>query len=474
MKENSEIETTNSSEWYDATMVNEKPTRLSGVVFVLLCVMLIFSTVAYGSVETWALGFLSIVACLVVVFWLADSFFAKEFRISTNPLQIPLLGLVLIGLVQLLPLRDLQIPNDLLSIPATNTLSLDPNITRLAVIQLVIYLIFLVAALVCINSQKRLRKMIYTIIIFGAAWAFFGIIQWLSQIGSLEPYIYGVRPVKHAFPFASFINKHHFAAFMEMTIGLTLSLLYGESTKRDKRLLLIIAIVLMGSGLILTSSRGGILSLLGVIGFVTIFNLFSNKGKAKQADENPPAAKSRKFLLIGASLTLILVLLGSVIFLGGEGALMRGTGLSKQAEISNGRFHFWQTALQNIKDHPIIGTGLDSFGVAFTKYDSWNGNIRVEQSHNEYLQILSDAGILGFACVIAFIILLFKQGLRIVNHSSDRFRRGVAMGALAGCFGIIIHSFFDFPLRTPSNAFFFLILAVLATCSINYPKLYRR
>lgn len=473
MKGHEEIETSKSSEWFDATLVNEKPTRLSGVVFVLLCVMMIFATAAYGSVETWALGLNSLLAGLIAVFWLLDAFVSKEFRFSTNPLQIPLLGLILIGIIQIIPLGNLSLPNDLLSIPAVNTLSLDPNITRLAVIQLVLYFVFLAAALAYVNTQKRLRKMVFFIIVFGAFWAFFGIIQWLSQIGETDQFIYGLRSVKNAFPFASFINKHHFAAFMEMTIGLSLSLLYGEATKRDKRLLLIIAVVLMGSGLILTSSRGGVLSLLGVIGFVTFFSLIGKKAKSESQSSTKVLSKN-KFLLIGASLTLILVLFGSVIFLGGDTALMRGTGLSKEAEISNGRFHFWGTTLGIIKDNPVIGTGLDSFGVAFTKYDTWNGAMRIEQTHNEYLQILSDAGILGFVCVIAFIVLLFRKGFQNANESSDRFRRGVALGALGGCFGVLIHSFFDFPLRTPSNSLFFLMLAVLATGTIIYPKLYRR
>jgi O-antigen ligase len=473
MKESEEIEVSKSSEWFDATLVNEKPTRLSGVVFVLLCLMMVFAVAAYGSTETWALALNSIFAGLIAFFWLLDAFFSKEFRFSSNPLQFCLVGLILIGFIQIIPLGSLALPNDLLSTPAANTLSVDPNITRLATIQLLIYLIFFAAAFAHLNTQKRLRRMVFFIIVFGALWSFFGIIQWLSQVGEIDQYIYGLRSVKNAFPFASFVNKHHFAGFMEMTIGLSLSLLYGESTKRDKRLFLIIAVVLMGSGLILTSSRGGVLSLLGVIGFVTFFNLIGKKAKGSE-EKSAKLFSNNKFLLIGASLALVLILFGSVIFLGGESALIRGTGLSKEAEISNGRFHFWQTALGIIKDNPIIGTGLDSFGVAFTKYDTWNGALRVEQTHNEYLQILSDAGILGFACVVTFIFLLFRKGLRNAKQSSDRFRRGVAIGALGGCFGIMIHSFFDFPLRTPSNSLFFLMLAVLATTTIVYPKLYRK
>jgi O-antigen ligase len=126
--------------------------------------------------------------------------------------------------------------------------------------------------------------------------------------------------------------------------------------------------------------------------------------------------------------------------------------------------------LQIIRDYPIFGAGFNAYGVAFTRYDTWNGTLRIEQAHNDYLQIFADAGIFGFACAIAFVYFLFKQGLEKINQTSDRFRRGVAVGALAGCFGILLHSFFDFPLRTPSNAFYFLILVTLATVSVGGTK----
>jgi len=43
------------------------------------------------------------------------------------------------------------------------------------------------------------------------------------------------------------------------------------------------------------------------------------------------------------------------------------------------------------------------------------------------------------------------------------FARGVITGALAGCFAVLVHSFFDFTLHTTANALLFLILAALAT-----------
>lgn len=461
-----ELENVNAADLTDEHDPSEKFSRLSGVIFILLCVILIFATLAYGATETWAFGFLSIFTGVVGICWLADAWFNRELRFDTNALQLPVAGLILIGLIQLLPLRSVEAAG-VISLPAVSSLSLNPYMTRLAVVQLIILLVFFAAAYTHINSAFRLRRIVTVVIIFGGAMAFFGILQ---RLASPEGIYW--RPTPQAIPFGSFVNQHHFAAFMEMTIGLTLALLVGRGTEKDKRLLLVIAIVLMGIAILLTGSRGGVLSLLGVIGFVFLTN-FLRKSDADEADvpKDERRARFRRNLgLIGGALGLLIVLFSAVLLLGGDAPLSRGIGLTTQADISNGRLHFWSVSWQIFLAHPIIGAGLDAFGTAFPLYDTWNGAYRVEQAHNDYLQILADAGILGFLCVAAFIFLLFKQGLQRLSGEHSHFRRSVAVGALAGCFGILIHSFFDFPLRTPSNAFFFLLFAVFATASIHFSK----
>ena len=455
------------NEFENSTEISENSSRLGGAVFFMLCVILIFSTLAYGAVETWAFGVLSILTGLTAIFWFADAWFKHEFRYEANLLQVPLLGLILLGLIQLLPLRSPDLANGLLSVPAVSSLSVNPYATRFAVIQLVIYLIFFAAAYTYINNAKRLQKTVALVVVFGATMAFFGILQRLASPDG----IYGWRPTPQAIPFASFVNQHHFAAFMEMTIGLTLALLIGKGTEKDKRLLLIIAVVLMGIAILLTGSRGGVLSLLGVVGFVLLTSFLRKKDEGEEITKSEKQTKLRRnLILVGGGLGLVIVLIGAVLLLGGDAPLTRGIGFTNQADVSSGRLHFWSVAVQIFKDYPILGAGLDAFGTAYPRYDDWNGNFRVEQAHNDYLQTLADAGILGFACIASFIYLLFKQSLRKIGAEQNPFRRSVTVGALAGCFGILIHSFFDFPLRTSSNAFFFLLFVVFATASIYFPK----
>src|SRR5260370_40554393 len=62
-----------------------------------------------------------------------------------------------------------------------------------------------------------------------------------------------------------------------------------------------------------------------------------------------------------------------------------------------------------------------------------------------------------------FFLLIFLGRGSARRETDDKFRRGVATGALAGCFAVLVHSFFDFTLHTTANALLFLILAALAT-----------
>jgi O-antigen ligase len=272
-----------------------------------------------------------------------------------------------------LPLRRFDIPIDLLSIPAVSSLSLAPYSTRLAIVQLIVYFIFFAAALCFINNQNRLRKIVLTIIIFASLMAFFGILQRLANLDA----IYGLRLSNQAIPFASFINQHHFAAFMEMTVGLTLGLLFSRATEYSQRIFLSFAVVVMGIAVIFTSSRAGMLSLLGVIGFIVTANIMQKPATEMDSPDKKGVNYRRAFAFIGGGLILILILFGSVLLLGGDESLLRGVGLQNPDEITSGRSHFWQIAWRIFLDYPFLGAGLDSFAYVFPSYDTWNGTFRI-------------------------------------------------------------------------------------------------
>ena len=104
---------------------------------------------------------------------------------------------------------------------------------------------------------------------------------------------------------------------MEMTLGLTLGLLFGDATKQNKKIFLIIAAVVMGMALFLSGSRGGMISFLGVLAFVILVNFLVNREiKNKNADANLKRyILRRNLILFGGGLALVVILFFAVIFI---------------------------------------------------------------------------------------------------------------------------------------------------------------
>lgn len=432
-------------------------TLASRFAFLIVCLAIILSALAYGTVHYWALAIFFLGAVTILILWLVDSWNLGSFRVSRNVLQLPLVGLFLLGLVQLLPLRH---PEDVgtHSIPLVSSLSFDPYSTRFILVQLAALTIYFAAVLVFTDTPKRLRLLVRTITVFGFFLAIFG----LTQSFTSPDKVYWIRELPSAQAFGPFINRHHFAGYMELALALPLGLVFTGAIEKEKKFIYLFAAALMAVALIMTNSRGGIISLVAEILFlVATMGLGRRHKKKTTSEEHMPRFKSAA-MRAGLALALVVALFGGVVLLGGEDALSRLVGSVNTDDPTTGRAHFWSVTLDIIKSHPVIGTGLGAFGVVYTGYDSRNGMYRLEQAHNDYLQILSDGGIVGAVIGLFFVVCLFRMGFAR-RDSRDDFRRGVATSALAGCFAVLVHSFFDFTLHTPANALLFLMLAALAT-----------
>jgi O-antigen ligase len=318
-------------------------------------------------------------------------------------------------------------------------------------------MIYFAAVLIFTDTPKRLRLLVRTITVFGFFLAIFG----LTQSFTSPDKVYWIRELPQAQAFGPFINRHHFAGYMELALALPLGLVFTGAIEKEKKFIYLFAAALMAIALIMTNSRGGIISLLAEILFLVATMGLGRRHKKKKSEEHAPRIKSAA-MKAGLALALVIALFGGVVLLGGEDALTRIVGSVNTDDPTTGRAHFWGVTIDIIKTHPVIGTGLGAFGVVYTGYDSRNGMYRLEQAHNDYLQVLSDGGIVGAVIGLFFVVCLFRMGFTR-RDSRDDFRRGVATGALAGCFAVLIHSFFDFTLHTPANALLFLVLAALAT-----------
>lgn len=432
-------------------------TLASRFIMLTLCLALVLSTLAFGTVHTWALMFFAAGACLVGALWVADAWRTGSLRVSRNALQWPLAGLFIVGLIQLLPFGAGGADDT--GVAPVHAISLDPYATRFALVQIAALLIYFAALLVFTDSPARLRIVVRTVTVFGFVLALFGLLQHFVN----PDQIYWLRTPYQGHPFGPFINSHHFAACMELTLALPLGLLFAGAIERDRRLLYLFAVVLMALALVLTNSRGGMLSFACEVLFLFVLG-GALRRRDRAADEIVDGrARLRAALVrLGIGFVLVLVFLSAVLMVGGEQSLSRLVGTVNADDPTSGRVQFWRGTIEVIKAHPVLGAGLGAFGVAYTRYDPLHGALRLEQAHNDYLQILADAGLLGGALALFFLVALFRRGLARLD-TADKFRRGTSAGALTGCGAVLVHSFFDFPLHITSIALLFLILAALAT-----------
>src|SRR6266480_2292398 len=91
-------------------LVTREPSTLrhtvaSRLVFLTICVAVVTTTLAFGSTHDWALAAFALSATALVCLWGLDGLMLRSVQISINPLQWPLLGMILLGLIKLLPLR---------------------------------------------------------------------------------------------------------------------------------------------------------------------------------------------------------------------------------------------------------------------------------------------------------------------------------------------------------------------------------
>ena len=453
----------------DRSVYRIRHTLASRFAFLVICVAIVLSALAYGTVHYWALGLFNLGGLTILVLWVLDAWRLGNLRISRNSLQLPLLGALVLGLIQLLPLREVTSAGAA-TFGLANTLSFDPHSTRLVLVQLATLLIYFSATLVFVDTPHRLQVLVRTITIFGFFLAIFG----LTQSFTSPTKVYWIRELNQSTAFGPFINRHHFAGYMELTIALPLGLLLAGAVDKEKRILYLFVAGLMGVALVMTASRGGIISLIAEILFLVavtaIWRKQSDKRRSRSGRLKRIAARA------GIATGLLVAIFLGVVLLGGEFSINRFIDSVNTDDPTTGRAHFWSVTLNIIKAHPYLGTGLGAYGVTYTQYDSRNGLYRLEQAHNDYLQVLSDAGIAGAVLGLSFVALLFYKALARAK-SRDDFRRGVALAGLSGCFGVLVHSFFDFTLHTTSNALLFLVLAALATLNgrvENAPRKRRR
>lgn len=116
------------------------------------------------------------------------------------------------------------------------------------------------------------------------------------------------------------------------------------------------------------------------------------------------------------------------------------------------RLVMWQDALNLIMQNPATGTGFYTY-----KYMGRVGGYR--DTHNYYIKILVETGIVGFVLFITLICRLVMTGFRLFQSSDDPFWAGVGLGFLAMiCSAVVLNIFGDRWTYQQVNGFLWILL----------------
>ena len=186
----------------------------------------------------------------------------------------------------------------------------------------------------------------------------------------------------------------------------------------------------------------------------------------KRAIDDPKVADSGGI----ARWKLGVILLAAAIVVGFVGVELLGrsenTGPIYQArEILHGniddtfgtnRVFIWRNALAAFPQHPIIGSGPDTFGLAFPDEAQWYYGEMYDKAHNEYIQILICQCILGFLCYLVFLGDNFRKAV------VKALRNPMLMAVLAAFVGYCVQAFFN--ISTPIASHMLWVCAGILAC----------
>ncbi|MDD8013848.1 MAG: O-antigen ligase family protein [Acidobacteriota bacterium] len=350
------------------------------------------------------------------------------------------------------------------SLPAFHALSLIPAESLLALARFLVYALFFIALLRLDWDKNDIFILFGTAVVSGVAQTLFALLK-LGQ-GNGKFFLF-FMPDTHAPEFlrGTIYNPDHFAFYLELLFPIALGLLFahlhvfdpGQSLREkilhiadDRRIILLfLAPIVLAAGIYLTGCRSGIAVLILSILFFAQMSVYLRV--------NFSARHHLRLLFILATLL--------AVFVGVQSTLNKFlTGNYK--EIS--RIDYWANALAMFRDFPLFGTGLGTFKYAYFLYGRETGF--VNHAHNEYVETLADMGGLAAVAFFALLGILAFSLLRMWIVRRHPEVKPMVLGVLTALFAALFHSFFDFSLRVPANAFLFIVLFALGLKLVTHRR----
>jgi O-antigen ligase len=361
-----------------------------------------------------------------------------------------------------------------------------------------LYLQAILLTWVLVRSRDRARYLLLSLFTIALLHATFACVflLWGKAIVS-EYFVFGA-----AGSMGSFVNKNHFAGYLEIHLGIGAGLLlsglkFGPSEPLsikqrlrsavrlllDRKTQLRLGMIILVIALVLTRSRMG-----NIAFFVSL--LISGALAFFVLKKRPPTLG----ILLVSIVFIDLVVVGSWfgarqlaerigntrIEFGAEQVPepklssspvndfrdVKGISSNSEVLIDRERPGVTKAALQMFQSAPWVGLGGGSFRTAFPEFRPQEVSDKFyDHAHNDWAQILAEFGIVGAALVAILLGSSYINLLVALRQRSNRTALGTAFAACCGMTAILIHGFADFNLQIPGNALLFSVLFALTTVS---------
>jgi O-antigen ligase len=393
--------------------------------------VLMFGILAFGGAQAWAVATLEVASALLFVLWAIRRYTAAENRVPSNPLLAPAAAFALLIAAQLV-LRTTAYP----------------NATWHEAMRYIAYGMLFLVAQHCFQKPWLRRRFLYILAFFGAAVALEAVVQNLTSPDKI--YWYWPVPLSGSI-YGPYASHGHYAGMMEMLAPIPLVLAMNSARNAASRALLIFAGTFMGATVFLSHSRGGMIA----FAVEMLFLLWLAWSQRKHG---------RVALIVLAAIAGVALLV--VAFAPAQLAIsLRSLREPLDPHVNGDRITIARDTVRMFRERPIAGWGLETFPVVYPRFRSFPTTYFINEAHNDYVQMLAETGILGFGAMLAFLVLLYRVGLRNVRAGDGPLGSSSATAALVGCTGLLAHGVSDFNLHIPANAALFFVLCALATYS---------
>ena len=129
----------------------------------------------------------------------------------------------------------------------------------------------------------------------------------------------------------------------------------------------------------------------------------------------------------------------------------------------NGREQLWGYAFEMFKKNPVLGLGFSSY----TKYCYSQGFQWDYLTHNIYIELLGETGIIGFVLFIGLFILLFIKTLKVLKLSKNKEEIGLINFSLFMQIVFLIYGLSGNPLYFPQQMIVYVIAISIISNVLN-------